>query len=1090
MHMRSFRPANSRQLGLTLLLLAIVISVFSAASASPQVYYKLSSAGPLPIGGDVDNFKISPNSMYTVYQAGQDIAEVRELYTVPTDGSAGPIKVSALPAQGQYIEDYLISPNNEYVLYSADQDTKDLIELYSAPLDGSAGPTKISGEMVENGGLRDFTGSFKISPDGSLAVYRAQQDTDEVYELYVVPVDGSADPVKLNSELPEGGGTYSFDITPNNKYLIYTADQDTDNINELYQVPLDGLETPIKLSGELVENGNVSQFKISPDGQYVVYLADQETNDVVELFMAPVDGSALPVKLNGELVENGDVGFGGTFYISPDSQWVVYLADQETNDVDELFSVPITGGEAKKLNPELTPGGDVNWVWDAQISGESSRVVYLADQETDGWDEIFSVPIAGGASVKLNDTLAGNFLYDFLISPDSSRVVYRARQDDPDHYELYSVPLAGGDSDKLNAPLIDEGQVNSFRISGDSSRVVYLADKGGNSGYELYRVPLAGGDVTKVNGTMVDGGQVRRYDLAPDSSSVVYTADQEMDDVEELFQTTLAEPGPVTKLNGELAVGADIWTYEITSNSEYVLYLADHDRLYRNDLYRVRLDGSDDPLRLSQGIAGDYYLWGLEITADDVFAIFDVNVSGQPDGIYSVPIDSSSGPVQLNTTMVPNARVHYFRLSSDSSHVVYRAEEDTAGVWEIYSALVDGSGSQTKLNGELVENGEVHDFQIDPNSVWVVYTADQETDEVVEIYSVLLGGGEPQKLNGPLPENGSVRDNNFSISPDGQWVAYIADQDTQGVDELYLVPIDGSEEPKKISGELVEDGNVAWFQFSPSSDYIVYYATQDDPEHYELYGVSLANPGEATKLNAPLKPGFDIAYFIFSPDSAYLAYLATTGPGPALASVEDRTLAPVHTGQSLDNESEIYSIALPDGEPVKLNQSLDADQWIGYIDYSPDSALMVYSVYTGTIPDKVAAEEKSVLYSIASDFSSESQQINNPSLEGRIIGDYWISSDSAHVYYELYRTPGVYELYNAFIDGSGTPGKITIPLVEGGFVERVRLSPDESRLVYQADQDVIDVEELYASTLPEPIAPPPPPPPDDSAEVYMPVTLR
>jgi len=71
------------------------------------------------------------------------------------------------------------------------------------------------------------------------------------------------------------------------------------------------------------------------------------------------------------------------------------------------------------------------------------RILELAtfcDTETGGLDEIFSVPIGGGLSTKLNGPLPGTFLYDFAISPDSSRVVYRAPQDSAARNELYSVP--------------------------------------------------------------------------------------------------------------------------------------------------------------------------------------------------------------------------------------------------------------------------------------------------------------------------------------------------------------------------------------------------------------------------------------------------------------------------------------------------------------------------------------------------------------------------------------------------------------------------------------------------------------------------
>ncbi len=1076
MYRIAFRLMKLACLGLFIALLAGSVSLMSAAPAAPPAYYKLSSDGPLPIGGDVHSFEISASGMYTVYQAGQEISEVRQLYAVRSDGSQDPVKVSALPDRRRRIVAYVVSPDNAHVVYNADQDNEDIRELYSAPLDGSAAPTKLSGEMVENGGLPENSAGFNISPDGSRVVYRADQETDEVYELYSVPVDGSAAAVKLNATLPAGGGTNSYEISPDSQYLLYTADQDTDNVFELYRVPLDGSAAPVKLSGALVAGGAVSYyFKISPDSTYVVYLADQETDNVIELYMVPLDGSAAPIKLNGLLVAGGNVGFSGTFYISPDSQWVVYLADQDTNDVDELYSVPIGGGAAVKLNPPLVPGGEVSWVWDAQISPDSSRVVYLADQEVVNRDEIFSVPIAGGVATKLNGPLAGNLLYDFAISPNSSRVVYRALQDSATQFELYSVPLAGGTPTKLNGALISGGQVNSFRISADSSRVVFMADKGTTSGNEIYRVPLAGGSVTKVNGALTTGGRVFRYDIAPDSSRVVYIADQDMSGVDELYRTPLASPGPVSKLNETLAIGADIWSFEITSDSQYVLYLADQTRIDRNDLYRARLDGSDEPARLIQGLAGNYTMYDLEVTPDAVWAVITVDVSGEPDALYSVPVDGSGPPILLNTTALSNARLHYFRLSDDSNYVVYRAEEDTSGVFEIYSAPVDGSGAQTKLNGALVAGGEVQSFGISPDSTQVVYTADQETDEVVELYSVPIGGGATTKLNAPLPATGEIRNNNFSISPDGAWVAYIADQDTDEVFELYLVPTDGSAAPVKVNGTLVTDGDVSWFRFSPTGNALAYNADQDVDEQFELFGVSLPGPGAPVRLNAPLGPGFSVGWFEFSPDGAFVVYVASSAAVPNAAKERfdpDGTFVVSSADQQTDEQDEIYSVALPDGAPVKLSQSLNPDERIGELNFSPDSSFLLYTIYTGMSPVSrflrySGMGETNSLYSVRPDGSGEPRQVNDPLVDGGAIGSYRITGNSDRVVYEARDEAGVYELYSARSDGRGAVAKFSIPLVEGGSIHRYSISPDDSRVVYQADQDINEVEELYAVTLPE-----------------------
>jgi Tol biopolymer transport system component len=132
--------------------------------------------------------------------------------------------------------------------------------------------------------------------------------------------------------------------------------------------------------------GDVEDFEISPDGAYVVYLADADTDEIVELYSVPMSGGT-SVRLNSTLVTGGDVGSG--FVISPDSSRVVYGADQDTFGVWELYSVPI-GGPASagvKLNGPLVAGGDVS---KCLISPDSSQVVYRADQDTDAVDELYA----------------------------------------------------------------------------------------------------------------------------------------------------------------------------------------------------------------------------------------------------------------------------------------------------------------------------------------------------------------------------------------------------------------------------------------------------------------------------------------------------------------------------------------------------------------------------------------------------------------------------------------------------------------------------------------------------------------------------
>ena len=69
--------------------------------------------------------------------------------------------------------------------------------------------------------------AFAISPDGSTAVYIADQDTAGRFELYSTPVDGSATPTKISAGLAFGAGddgVSNFQISPDGSRVAFLAD--------------------------------------------------------------------------------------------------------------------------------------------------------------------------------------------------------------------------------------------------------------------------------------------------------------------------------------------------------------------------------------------------------------------------------------------------------------------------------------------------------------------------------------------------------------------------------------------------------------------------------------------------------------------------------------------------------------------------------------------------------------------------------------------------------------------------------------------------------------------------------------------------
>src|SRR5262249_12399223 len=156
---------------------------------------------------------------------------------------------------------------------------------------------------------------FALSADSMYVVYRADQDTNNVNELYSRPADGSGSVLKLNTTLPTGGSVADFLVSPDAARVVYRADQETDGRSQGYSRPADGRGTAVRLSNAAATAGTVASpdadqfpvaFQISPDSTRVAYLADQETSFTVELFSRPIDGSGAAVKVNDVLPDNAN----------------------------------------------------------------------------------------------------------------------------------------------------------------------------------------------------------------------------------------------------------------------------------------------------------------------------------------------------------------------------------------------------------------------------------------------------------------------------------------------------------------------------------------------------------------------------------------------------------------------------------------------------------------------------------------------------------------------------------------------------------------------------------------------------------------
>jgi len=514
------------------------LAVVTLFGLEPGALQGLRVNAPLIPDGDVSPFfALSPDSRFTVFVADGDRDEVHELYSVRLGPPFERIKLNDEFLPGHEVQALStalsISPDSRRVLFLADADFNNVYALYSVPIDGSESPLKLNGTLpfgvsVEAG--------FLIAPDSSRVVYQAGR------KVFSVPLEGGV-AVQLNGPLPAGAHVDSFGISSDSARVVYVADEDVSGVHEIFSVPINGSSAPVRLNGPLVAGGDViPQVDISSDSSRVVYVADEDVDEIRELFSVPIDGSSAPVQLNGPLVAGGTV-ISGFLSISSDSSRVVYSADEVTNEVFELFSVPLDGGAAPvRLNGSLVAGGDVDYpsVW---LAPDASRVVYRADEHTNDRLELFSAPIDGSSpSVKLHPSLLfGQSVGQVRITPDSSRVVYVSNAIQSFKNELFSVPIDASSAPvKLNPTPVFNGDVLDFAIDPKGRSVLYKGNVLDADLFELFSAPIDGSSPSRrVNRHLPAGGGTWNYVFTADGRRALYTGKQDDPDRMELYLSYL-----------------------------------------------------------------------------------------------------------------------------------------------------------------------------------------------------------------------------------------------------------------------------------------------------------------------------------------------------------------------------------------------------------------------------------------------------------------------------------------------------------------------------------------------------------------------
>ena len=352
------------------------------------------------------DFLISEDSNSVVYNAVPNFAVTSNLFSVPIAGG----NTTVLDQGSRLITQFEISADSVWVVFGGVMATNpNSSRLHSVPLNGGTVNT-LSGNAIQ--GFFSSLANFLIDRDSQQVIFAVTTvsstgTSDSI--LHAVPIAGGN---IITLADPDNAIIFDLRLTPNNQFIVYTTSETQSPLeggsitirSGLFSVPLGG--------GNVATLGNLQENKIYTllfiNDNRVPYLLLPVSNSAFEgsefLASVPASGGSTTI-LAGPLPQGRGVLFA---FLTFDGEQILYIADQDTNDVFELYKVAADGSsEAIKLNDALPGGGDVSAAFP---SLDNSLAIYRADQASNDVNDLWLVDLTGNGNGNGNGNGGDNTL--------------------------------------------------------------------------------------------------------------------------------------------------------------------------------------------------------------------------------------------------------------------------------------------------------------------------------------------------------------------------------------------------------------------------------------------------------------------------------------------------------------------------------------------------------------------------------------------------------------------------------------------------------------------------------------------------------
>lgn len=468
--------------------------------------------------------------------------------------------------------------------------------------------------------------------------------------------------------------------------------------------------------------------------------------------------------------------------------------------------------------------------------------------------------------------------------------------------------------------------------------------------------------------------------------------------------------------------------------------------------------------------------------------------------------DSSSGggaTPDANTTQDANVttdtnttKVVAPPVQDDPTRVVYRSNQVNPSQHDLY---VNNDSKWATLFAANHTDETVENFQLSPSKDMVVFKVKTPTGN--ELYIQALDGTDAELIyvksrDGVITAVNDVKQ--YAWSNDGKKVAYIADQNqTNAIDDLFVYHLESKRNTGINTDKPNKDANVTSFYWAPNSDYIAFIADRNITNKNELFVMNPAGNDliVASEDNDDAANDSDtVSQAYWAPDSHAIAYIANevAGKGTELhlaqqdhdgtvtitvsIGVATDALSKVYSAQWAPDSNRIAYISDDSGTPNIYTVNPSGQTERSHIKsatgsypnampktygWSPDSTTLAYIASTTDAHENLFYV--SAKGSTSTQANIESTYMLLPEYGG--VSKFSFSSSSKLLAYNANTNSVKEDLYvttlasNARVRVAGTE-------VQGGIVTQFAFTPNDSRLVYIANQNNSDDKvNLYTASV-------------------------